>query len=109
MKIGGLRNRVEVYGKIEDENELGEKSYSYGVLKKIWAKIVVVNGTTQQFQGNTIRAEITHKIVIRSNALSEITNDMYFIYKGLRYDIKYYDPNYKHGDSIEIMCSLVVE
>lgn len=104
-----LKNRIDVYSKIEFTNELDQTDYKYDLLKSVYAEIVPQNGYLKDGQGNTIYADIGYKIVIRSSAIENLTNDMYFIYKNQRYDIKYFNPNYKYGDSIEIFCSLVVE
>lgn len=108
MIANRLNKRIEVYGKGEITNALGETDFSYTLVKKIWAEIVPTAGSKQQYQGETERADISHKITIRSNAIA-LTNDMYFMYKGQRYDVNYFMPNYKYNDSIEVFCSLVVE
>lgn len=107
--ISKLNSRLDVYGKIEKENELGEKDYSYGKAKTIWAEITPSGGSIKNSQGNTSYSDISHKILIRENSITNLTNDMYFMFKGQRYDIKYFNPNFKYRDSIEIFCSLVVE
>lgn len=104
-----LRNRIDVYSKVEYENELGEVDYKYEELKTVWAEISPQSGNIKQGQANTSYADISHKIVIRLNSIPNLSNDMYFMFKGQRYDIKYFNPNYKYKDRIEIMCSLVVE
>ena len=109
MKIAGLSNRIDVYGKVEKENELGEKDYTYDKIKTIWANILPTTGSTRDATGEVVRTEMKYKITIRSDSLKELTNDMYFIYRGQRYDIDYYIPNFKYRDSMEIYCSLVVE
>lgn len=109
MKIAGLSNRIDVYGKVEKENELGEKDYTYDKIKTIWANILPTTGSTRDATGEVVRTEMKYKITIRSDSLKELTNDMYFIYRGQRYDIDYYIPNFKYRDSMEMYCSLVVE
>lgn len=104
-----LNSRIDVYSKSEDENKLGEKIYKYAKLKSVWAEITPGTGTTKEGEGNTVSADISHKFVIRSGVIPNLANDMYFMFKGQRYDIKYFNPNYKYRDIIEIMCSLVVE
>lgn len=104
-----LNCRIDVYGKVEIENELGELDYSYVKIDSIWAEITPGSGNVRNNEGNTNYADISHKVVIRANAIKNITNDMYFMFKGQRYDIKYFNPNYKYRDSIAIFCSLVVE
>ena len=109
MKIDGLNNRIDVYGKTEIKNELGETDYTYDKIKTIWANILPTTGSVRNVTGEVIRTEMKYKITIRSDSLKELTNDMYFIYKNQRYDIDYFIPNFKYRDSIEIYCSLVVE
>lgn len=104
-----LKNKVNVYGKIQIKNELDEIDFGYGKIKSIWAEVTPQSGRNIVGNGNTIYAEISHKFTIRSNALKEISNDMYFIFKGQRYDIKYYNPNYKYRDRIDVFCILEVE
>lgn len=104
-----LRNRIDMYGKIEFENALGERDYRYDKIKSVWAEITTGAGSIKTLEGNTMYADVSHKIVIRANAITNLTNDMYFIYRNQRYDIKYFNPNYKYKDSIEIFVSLVVE
>lgn len=104
-----LNNRIDVYEKVPFENELGEKDYTYTKTKSVWAEITPGSGSVNNEQGNMISANVSHKIIIRSNSIPGLTNDMYFIFKGQRYDIKYFNPNFKYKDTIEIMCELVIE
>lgn len=104
-----LSSRIDVYSKIEVKNELDEDDHIYSKLKTVWAEISPQGGSLKQGQANTNYADISHKIVIRLNSISNLSNDMYLMFKGQRYDIKYFNPNYKYKDRIEIMCSLVVE
>lgn len=106
---GKLNNRIDVYGKLSYENELGETDFFYGKIKPVWAEITPISGSIKNGEANTTYTDTSHKFVIRSNAINDLSNDMYFIFKGQRYDIKYFNPNYKYRDRIEIMCSLVVE
>jgi head-tail adaptor len=103
-----LIHRIAAYGKVEFKNELGEKDYRYEKIKSIWSRITALSGSVKDGDGHTEYADITHRITIRVSAI-ELTKDMYFIYKGQRYDVKYFNPNYKYKDRIEIMVSLVVE
>lgn len=104
-----LTNRIDVYGKIEFKNELEEKDYKFDKIKSVWSEIATGSGMLRTLPGNMSYANISHKITIRSKSIPNITNDMYFIFKGQRYDIQYFNPSYKYQDSIEIFCSLVVE
>ena len=101
-----LCNKIEVWGSVECENELGEKDYYFQNIKSIWAEIKPVNGTIKTITGDIIQVDMKYKITIRSNSIRELKNNMYFIYKGQRYNIDYSIPNFKYKDSIEIYCTL---
>ena len=104
-----LNCRIDVYGKVEKTNVLNEKEYDYAKLKSVWAEVLPQSGSMNNGEVNTRFADISHKFTIRKNAISGLDSDMYFMYQGQRYDIEYFNPNYKLGDRIEIFCNLVVE
>lgn len=106
---GKLNCKVDVYGKKQVENELGELDYDYGKIKTVWAEIIPQGGNVKSLAGDVSYAQISHKITVRAKSITDLANDMYFMYQNQRYNIKYYQPNYKKKDSIEIMCELVVE
>lgn len=100
---------IDVYGKMEIRNELGELDFKYSKISSLWAEITPQGGSNRNSQADTIWAEISHKFTIRSGVIKkELTNDMYFMFQGQRYDIKYFIPNYKYRDCIEVFCSLEV-
>lgn len=104
-----LTNKIDVYGKVEIENKLHEKDWDWVKIKWIWSEILPTGGTLKTTEGNSLYAEVSHKITIRKNSIKNLTNDMYFIYDGQRFDIKFFQPNYKYKDSIEIFCTLVIQ
>jgi len=104
-----LNCRIDVYGKVETTNDLKEKEYSYDKIKSVWAEVVPQGGNLQRSEANTKYANVSHKITIRKNAIKDLSNDMYFMFNGQRYDIEYSMPFYKYNDRIEIFCNLVVE
>lgn len=104
-----LNCKIDVYGKIPFENKLGEKDYKFGVVKSVYSEIIPVGGSLKGLEGGEIYAEVSHKITIRNNSIPNLSNDMYFMYKGQRFDIKFSQPNFKLKNCIEIMCGMVVE
>lgn len=104
-----LNCRIDVYGKVETTNVLNEKEYDYAKLKSVWASVIPQNGGMQGSDVNVKYANVSHKIKLRKNAISDLCSDMYFLFQGQRYDIEYFNPNYKNRDIIEIFCNLVVE
>lgn len=106
MKIDSLNNRIDVYGKTSIKNELGELDYTYDKIKSIWANIKPTTGTVKTTSGDIIQVDRKYKITIRNNSLKYLTNDMYFMYKGQKYNIDYSIPNFKYNDSVEIYCTM---
>lgn len=104
-----LNNRIEVWGKVKFSNDFLEEDYKYDKLKSVWSEIIPTGGSLATGQGDTIYEKVTHKITVRDRSIPNLMNDMYFMYKGLRYDINFFQPNYKYKDAIEIMCTLVVQ
>lgn len=106
-----LKNRIDVYSKIDNINDLGEKSYSYGLLQSVWAEILPTNTESKEevVKGEALRAKTTHKITVRTKAIKKPQNDMYFIFKGQKYEVMYFLPNYKGNDFIEFYCKLIIE
>lgn len=107
MKIGDLRHRIDIYGKTKIENELGEVDYSFGKIKTIWASIVPQTAKLLTQQAETILSNTTHKIIIRYD--KDITQDMYIMFRGKRFDINYILNPYFKNESLEIFCSEVIE
>lgn len=101
-----LNCKIEVWGNTQCENELGEVDYEVNKIKSIWAEIKCVTGSVKTNTGDIIQVNMKYKFTIRSNSLKELKNDMYFKYKGQRYDIDYSIPNFKYKDCIEIYCTL---
>lgn len=104
-----LNCRVSLYGKMKTKNALNEIVYDYAELKTLWAEIIPTGGAQQTMPDGSTYTDITHKITVRAASVPNLTNDMYIRFRGQRYDIKYFMPNYKLRDRIEIFCSLMVE
>ena len=109
MNIGALRNKLDVYEKTQVENELGEIDTEYAKTKSIFGNIVPDKFSGKNGTETVIEyAETTHRIFCRKKSLIP-TVDMYFIYDGLRYDILYFQPDFKNGDYWEIMAKVKYE
>lgn len=104
-----LKHRVEVYTKYEDKTEFNEITYLYRRNSYIWAEITPTSGKENTIPGDVIQASVTHKITARINAIKEPRNDMYFMYKGQKYEIQYFMSHYRRNDLIEFYCKLIIE
>jgi SPP1 family predicted phage head-tail adaptor len=103
-----LNCEIDVYSGAEGLNELGEVCYTYSKLKSIWAEITAESGSVKKGEADTETVEVTHKMTIKADDV-ELSNDMYFIYDGQRFDVKYFMPNYRYKDRINVFCTLVME
>ena len=131
LKAAELNRRIEVWGKIPTENELGADDFLPGKIKTIWAGIIPQTGKLQnQSNTNTVVSNTTHKIKVRFNSGKDIKNDnwiMYFENKadsdtyaeacaknqdakvGHRFDINYIlDPFLAH-ETLELFCTEKIE
>ena len=99
-----LNNKIEVWDKVECENELGEIEHKFAKIKNIWSYVVPTGGTKKDNS-----AEIKIKVIIRKLSLKEINNSMYFIYNKQRFNIDYHLSRFDNSDFIEVYCTLVVE
>ncbi len=109
MSASNLRCRIEFYHRSPVENTLGEKTYEYIPLCSAWANLTPQSGKIASLEGNVERAEITHKATIRASVLPQVPADIYFLFRGQRYDVLYAYPIYNRAGWLELFCRLVVE
>jgi SPP1 family predicted phage head-tail adaptor len=102
-----FRHRIDIWGKVEFENALGETDYSYEKLRTIWAAMVPQTGSLQKQAADTILSNVTHKVIIRYS--SDIKQDMYIMFKGQRFDIKFILNPYFKNESLELFVEQVIE
>lgn len=104
-----LRHRVDVFSKSESKTEFGELTYLYEKTQTVWAEITPTSGRENTIPGKSIQESITHKITVRNGAIKKPRNDMYFVFKGQRYEVMYFMPHYRRNDLIEFYCKLIIE
>ena len=92
-----LRHRLTVFNKHQIENDIGETCWQYTEDGKIWGALTVMSGRNETLPGDTVRAEVTHKLTIRPRSC-RLTTATY-----------YWQPHYKRRDRLEVMLKLVVE
>lgn len=103
-----LNKRIEVHGNVASENELGEKTFEFELLKKIWVAIIPQTGALQRQQADTILTHVTHKIIARYSAGKEITKEMKLYYKHHEFEIKYILNPYEANEFLEIFVQEVL-
>lgn len=107
MNPGELRHRIEIFGKTKSENELGETVHSFSKKKSIWAAIIPQTGKLQAQQAETVLSNTTHKIICRYGAGKDVTPDMYIMFRGKRFNIRYILNPYFRNEFLEIFCEEV--
>lgn len=98
-----------MFSRTESKTEFGELTYKYEKVQTVWAEIIPISGRENTLDGNSIQASITHKVTVRMGAIKQPRNDMYFEYKGQRYEVMYFMPQYRRNDLIEFYCKLIIE
>lgn len=109
MNPAKLQHKVNVYANLKVENEIGEKSYKFTELKKIWAAIIPQTGTLQRQEAETILTNVTHKIIVRYNAGKDITKDMQIYFRNHKFEIKYILNPYFNNETLEIFCQELID
>ena len=62
-----LRHRLTVYNKHQIENDIGETCWQYTEDGKIWGALTVMSGRNETLPGDTVRAEVTHKLTMQTD------------------------------------------
>lgn len=109
MNTGKLRARISVWGKSKTTNVLKETTYIPTELFNIWAEIIPQTGTLQRAQADTLLSKTTHKIIVRYGSGKDIKTDMWIMFRGHRFDIKYILNPYFRNESLELFCEEVME
>lgn len=110
---GKLKHKVAVYERVPVIDDMNAKRYDYVFKKFIWCAITPIIGERARVvktekTGGMVYSSVTMKFIARINAVT-CANDMYFIYKGQRYDVDYAVPYFKDMQYQEIYTQLRVE
>lgn len=106
--INDLRYPVSLFASVPSKNEIGEDCLKPKHIKNLWASIVPISGKNTVLPGNVEGTEITHRFVVRAEAMPTALPEMYFNYKGDKYWVKYIYPHFKQHDRFEVYCRLEV-
>jgi SPP1 family predicted phage head-tail adaptor len=104
-----LDQRVDIWGNVPIENELGENDLNPAKIKTIWAAFIPQTGSLQKQQAETIISNVTHKVITSYGAGKDITQDMYIVFREQRFDIKYILNPYFRNQSLELFVEQVIE
>ena len=107
MKSGKLNKRIEVWGETVLENDLLEEEKVKNKIKSIWSQMVPMTGSLKNQPADTVISGTTHKIITRYISGKFINDAMWFVYRGIRYDIKYILNPFEVNEKLEFFCEVV--
>ena len=105
---GRLNNKAELFGLVDIINELGENDTIEGKIKDVYCNIIPQSAT----KTNTPVTEgysYSHKFTVRSKSIENPKLNMFFILKGQKYKIKYWQQDFKNNEFLEIFTELKME
>lgn len=104
-----LNCKAELWGLVPFENELGEQDKKEGKIKDIYCNILPASATQKGSSTVNETIEHSHKIMCRARSIKEPKVDMFFKYKGLRYEFIYWDPDFNKNEFMNVFTKLVIE
>lgn len=104
-----FRYKVELWGKVEIQNELLETDYQDSKLGTVWAEVIPQTGSMGKRQGvETLLTNVTHKIITRQDSGKAIKQDNWFMFRGQRFDIRFILNPYFLDETLEFFCEEVI-
>lgn len=108
MSCGKLRQRIDVY-QMSETTQDRETDFVPQKTGTIWGNVVPVSGKTGTIPGESIQAEVTHRVTIRAKAIPELSPEVWLVCEGLRLDVLYFYPIYNRPGWTEIFCKAVLD
>ncbi|MDY4011546.1 MAG: head-tail adaptor protein [Fusobacterium gastrosuis] len=104
-----LRHLVKVYSMQDTINELGENEKAPAFFKNAYCEIIPQNSSVKQGQANTESNEHSFKFIFRIKSVIGIKKDWFFIFEELKYEILYFNRDFKDNQFIEVFCKRIEE
>lgn len=104
-----LRHLVKVYSMQDTINELGENEKAPTFFKNAYCEIIPQNSSVKLGQANTESNEHSFKFIFRIKSIANIQKDWFFIYENLKYEILYFNRDFKDNQFIEVFCKRMDE
>ncbi|MCF2672897.1 head-tail adaptor protein [Fusobacterium varium] len=104
-----LRHSVEVWHMIDSKNELGENEKIPEKFKNAFSEIVPQNSSVKQGQAETESNEHQFKFTFRRKSVQGIQKDWFFIFEKEKYEVVYFNRDFKDNQFIEVFCKRIEE
>jgi len=105
LRVGKMK-KVEVWAKVSKTNTLNEKDYLDSKLRTVYLEIVPMTGSLTSEAGNTKVSGTTHKLKGRYISCKLIKDDMWFVFKGQKYNIKFILNPFEANKELEFFCEV---
>lgn len=99
-----LRHLVEVYQMKVLVNDLGENDLVPELLKHAYCEILPLNSTIKNGEANTENNQHQFKFTFRRKSIQGIKKDWFFLFEGLKYEVIYFNRDFKDNQFIEVFC-----
>mgnify|MGYP000852195837 CR=1 FL=1 len=99
-----LRHLVEVYGIITTTNSLGENDTTPELLKRAYCEILPLNSSVKNGEANTEINQHQFKFTFRIKSIQGIKKDWFFLFEGLKYQVIYFNRDFKDNQFMEVFC-----
>lgn len=105
MKTGKMK-KVEVWGQVSIINELQEKDFEPSKLRTVYLELIPMTGSLTSQTGNSVVSGTTHKLKGRYMTCKTITDDMWFVRNGIKYNIKFILNPFEANKELEFFCEV---
>lgn len=99
-----LRHLVEVYQMKVLVNDLGENDTAPELLKRAYCEILPLNSSIKNGEANTENNQHQFKFTFRRKSIQGIKKDWFFLFEGLKYEVIYFNRDFKDNQFIEVFC-----
>lgn len=99
-----LRHLVEVYKMKVLVNDLGENDTTPELLKRAYCEILPLNSSVKNGEANTENNQHQFKFTFRRKSIQGIKKDWFFLFEGLKYEVIYFNRDFKDNQFIEVFC-----
>lgn len=99
-----LRHLVEVYQMKVLVNDLGENDTTPELLKRAYCEILPLNSSVKNGEANTENNQHQFKFTFRRKSIRGIKKDWFFLFEGLKYEVIYFNRDFKDNQFIEVFC-----
>lgn len=101
IRAGMLRHRVTIQAQTSSEDSIGQPIKTWHDVGTYWAAVIPLRGREAE-QARQIKAEATHKVVLRG--IGRVTPEMRLLFKGRILDVIEALDREERGRELNLLC-----